>query len=253
MVRKGSSVRVRYSASSPDLDERPPPAHLEHAVRTTALLALPITAFAVTAPVGLANGVPHAFVTDAPRAEIAPLEARDGTYGVVAPLRSPSQPVHWFTAGPPPAMGSVPAPRLARLLARRASGDSTRAPLAHMTYDVDGRTAHFLATVASTAASTGPAKAAALRLTLTALRPEELRVLATGDGLLARTARRCLDTPAESPGAACTTPTPRANGRAAGVRPQQASRIAPGLPPGARATVLRGVIMRFIVTDPDGI
>lgn len=235
------------------MSSAPPPGHVENFVRTTALAALSITAVSVAAPTALGQGLPHAFVTDAPRAEIAALEGRDGTYGVAVALRSPTQPVHWFTAGPPAAMGSMPAARLARLLARRATDDASRAPLAHVTYEVDGRTAHFLATVAATAPSTGATKAPALRLTLTALRPENLRAVAAGGGLLARTARRCLDTPAESPGAACTTPTPRANSRAPIARGREASRVVPLLPGGARVTPLRGVIMRFIVTDPDGI
>lgn len=222
-------------------------------MRTRRLAVLSLTSLAVAAPVAMAQGVPHAFTLDGPKMDIAPVDGTEGAYVVASRLWATTQQVHWFTTGPPAAIGSIPAPRFARLLAKRASGDTARAPLAHITYEADGRVGHFLATVVVAAPTAGSPGAPALRMTLSALRPEQLQAVAAGRGLFARTARRCLATQTASPGAACTTPAPRTQGQTPAGRRRQASRIVPVLPAGAVVTTLRNVTTRFIVTDPDGI
>ena len=192
-------------------------------MRTRRLAILSLTSLAVAAPMAAAQGVPHAFTLDGPKMGIAPVAGTDGTYVVASRLWATTQQVHWFTTGPPAAIGSVPAPQFARLLAKRAGGDAARAPLAHIMYERDRRIAHFLATVAA------------------------------GGGLFARTAKRCLATQTTPPGAACTSPARRAQSQTPSGRRGQASRIVPGLPAGAVVTTLRNVTTRFIVTDPDGI
>ncbi len=222
-------------------------------MRTRRLAILSLTSLAVAAPMAAAQGVPHAFTLDGPKMGIAPVAGTEGTYVVASRLWATTQQVHWFTTGPPAAIGSVPAPRFARLLAKRAGGDAARAPLAHIMYERDGRIAHFLATVAAAAPTLGSPGTPALRLTLTAMSPEQLQAVAAGGGLFARTAKRCLATQTTPPGAACTSPARRAQSQTSSGRRGQASRIVPGLPAGAVVTTLRNVTTRFIVTDPDGI
>lgn len=165
-------------------------------------LASATAAEVVRAPTGL-----YAF--DCPSMELAPVEGQDGTYTLTQRLWSKKQRVQWVTTGKSPAVGSVPIARFAGFLARRATTDAAKAPVAHISYTQGSRRKDFLATVSAVAPGLGTAKAPAFTLTLSPLSPERLQEIAGGKGLLSRVATRCLKVVTAPPGAACTTaPTP---------------------------------------------
>jgi len=189
-------------------------------MRPRTLTALAAAALAVAVPAAITQAAPqsgaaeHAamkkvsvvFSLDGPGITLAPVEGQEGTYTLTQRLWSNKQNVQWFTAGPPPAMGSVPVTKFAALLAKDATTDEATAPVADVSYVQSGKTKHFLATVSAAGAGLGTRKAPVHTATLSPLSPERLQKIASGKGLLSKIAARCALTIS-----ACPAPGTRMN------------------------------------------
>ena len=126
----------------------------------------------------------------------------------------------------------MPIARFAGFLARRATTDAAKAPVAHISYTQGSRRKDFLATVSAVAPGLGTAKAPAFTLTLSPLSPERLQEIAGGKGLLSRVATRCLKVATASPGAACTTaPTPSRAGQTVTLQSPSIGLVCPSATP----------------------
>ena len=160
-------------------------------------LALPVAVTQASPRGGTADNsasrkVEVAFSFDGPGVVVSPVAGQDGSYTLAQRLWSRQQRVHWFTLGPPAAIGSMPVRTFAALIAAHATTDAAAAPVAHISYRQSGRVKNFLATVSAAESGLGSARAPVHTVTLAPISRARVQEIAGRRGLLSVVASRCL-------------------------------------------------------------